>query len=54
MRVLFVPLPEKSHLYCMVPLAWALVATGHEVRVAAAPSLREAITGAGLIPKVSA
>lgn len=48
MRVLFAPLPEKSHLYCMVPLAWSFVAAGHEVRVAAAPALREAITGAGL------
>jgi glycosyltransferase (activator-dependent family) len=47
-RVLFVPLPEKSHLYCMTPLAWALIAAGHEVRVAAMPALRDAVTGIGV------
>ncbi|HWN35090.1 MAG TPA: activator-dependent family glycosyltransferase [Pseudonocardia sp.] len=48
MRVLFVSLPEKSHLYCMVPLAWAMTAAGHEVRVAAPPSFVPAVVGAGL------
>jgi glycosyltransferase (activator-dependent family) len=48
MRVLFVSLSEKSHLYCMTPLAWALSAAGHEVRVAATPLLTETTTRAGL------
>lgn len=48
MRALFVSLFEKSHLYCMAPLAWALTTAGHEVRVASAPSLVPTITGAGL------
>ncbi|WP_055489575.1 activator-dependent family glycosyltransferase [Streptomyces sp. TP-A0356] len=48
MRVLFAGLPEKSHLYTMVPLAWALAAAGHEVLMAGSPSLTPAITGAGL------
>jgi glycosyltransferase (activator-dependent family) len=36
----------------MVPLAWALLAAGHEVRVAGGPALVPAITAAGL-PAVS-
>ncbi|GGP00816.1 glycosyl transferase [Wenjunlia tyrosinilytica] len=48
MRVLFVSLSEKSHLYCMTPLAWALTVAGHEVRVASSPRLTEAITRTGL------
>src|ERR1017187_1851466 len=31
----------------MVPVAWALRAAGHEVRVASQPDLTEVITGAG-------
>jgi glycosyltransferase (activator-dependent family) len=38
----------KTHLYNMVPLAWALHTAGHEVRVAGEPELTDAITGAGL------
>ncbi|NKI45071.1 activator-dependent family glycosyltransferase [Streptomyces physcomitrii] len=49
MRVLFAGLPEKSHLYTMVPLAWALTVAGHEVMMANAPSLTPHITGAGLV-----
>ncbi|MFM9694084.1 activator-dependent family glycosyltransferase [Streptomyces europaeiscabiei] len=49
MRVLFAGLPEKSHVFTMVPLAWALTAAGHEVLMANAPSLTDAITGAGLV-----
>lgn len=49
MRVLFAGLSEKSHLYGMVPLAWALTAAGHEVLMANAPSLTTTITGAGLV-----
>ncbi|MGK3202855.1 activator-dependent family glycosyltransferase [Amycolatopsis sp. MEPSY49] len=48
MRVLFVTLDEKSHLYCMVPTAWALVAAGHEVRVAASPGFTDVVTATGL------
>jgi UDP:flavonoid glycosyltransferase YjiC (YdhE family) len=36
MRVLFLTASAKTHLYGMVPLAWALRAAGHDVRVAAA------------------
>ncbi|MEU8976269.1 activator-dependent family glycosyltransferase [Streptomyces monashensis] len=49
MRVLFAGLPEKSHVFTMVPLAWALTAAGHEVLMANAPSLNDAVTGAGLV-----
>lgn len=49
MRVLFAGLPEKSHVFTMVPLAWALTAAGHEVLMANAPSLGDAVTGAGLV-----
>jgi UDP:flavonoid glycosyltransferase YjiC (YdhE family) len=48
MRVLFVVLPHKSHFFCMVPMAWALSAAGHEVRVASQPDITAAITAAGL------
>lgn len=48
MRVLFVTIAERSHLYCMTPLAWALRTAGHEVRVAGNPSMSALITGAGL------
>ncbi|MGA5699011.1 activator-dependent family glycosyltransferase [Peterkaempfera bronchialis] len=49
MRVLFAGLSEKSHLYGMVPLAWALTSAGHEVLMANAPSLTDTITRAGLV-----
>lgn len=48
MRVLFVTLNEKSHLFCMVPTAWALRAAGHEVRVASTPGFADVITSTGL------
>lgn len=48
MRVLFACFAAKSHLYEMVPLAWALRTAGHEVRVASQPDLADAITSAGL------
>ncbi|MFC6881623.1 MULTISPECIES: activator-dependent family glycosyltransferase [Actinomadura] len=47
-RVLFVTLPWKTHLFNFVPLAWALQTAGHEVHVAAEPDLTGAVTGAGL------
>ncbi|WP_031468654.1 nucleotide disphospho-sugar-binding domain-containing protein [Sciscionella sediminilitoris] len=48
MRVLFAGLPERSHLYCAAPLAWALIAAGHEVRVAAPPSFVPTVHQVGL------
>ncbi|WP_282613977.1 nucleotide disphospho-sugar-binding domain-containing protein [Streptomyces sp. XM4193] len=48
MRVLICVWPAAAHLYPGVPLAWALRAAGHEVRVASHPSLADAVTGAGL------
>lgn len=48
MRVLFTTYPEKTHLYTMVPLAWALRAAGHDVRVAVQPMFADTVTAAGL------
>jgi glycosyltransferase DesVII len=48
MRVLFVTIPENTHLYSMVPTAWAFWAAGHEVRVASTPSFTATITRTGL------
>ncbi|MFF2184765.1 activator-dependent family glycosyltransferase [Streptomyces sp. NPDC058155] len=48
MRVLLTVIAAKTHLYNLVPLAWALRSAGHEVRVAAAPELVEAVTRTGL------
>ncbi|WIX90467.1 activator-dependent family glycosyltransferase [Amycolatopsis sp. DG1A-15b] len=48
MRVLFVTYPEKIMFLGMVPLAWALRAAGHEVRVASQPGLNDVVTEAGL------
>ncbi|BFO18349.1 DUF1205 domain-containing protein [Streptomyces sp. KM77-8] len=48
MRLLFTAFPSPSHHFPMVPLEWAARAAGHEVRVASAPSLVDAITASGL------
>lgn len=48
MRVLLTTISEPSHLRTMVPLGWALLAAGHEIRVAVTPSLVSAVTTAGL------
>jgi glycosyltransferase len=48
MRVLFTPHVAPQHLYPLVPLAWACRAAGHEVRIAGAPVLAEAIVHTGL------
>ncbi|MFC9087314.1 activator-dependent family glycosyltransferase [Nocardiopsis dassonvillei] len=48
MKVLFTCIPAPTHLYPMVPLAWALRTAGHEVRVAGEPDLVPLITGCGL------
>ncbi|WP_444961852.1 activator-dependent family glycosyltransferase [Nocardiopsis sp. M1B1] len=48
MRVLLAAAAEKPHFLGMVPLAWALRAAGHEVRVASQPALEPVAAGAGL------
>lgn len=48
MRVLFTTWAWPSHLYPMVPFAWALQAAGHEVRVATTAGLVDAVNRAGL------
>lgn len=49
MRVLFTPVAATTTpLFHMVPLAWAFRAAGHEVRVAALPSLSPATVSVGL------
>ncbi len=48
MRVLFVTLAASPHFFVQAPLAWALRAAGHEVRVASQPDLMDTITAAGL------
>ncbi|MFE6475478.1 activator-dependent family glycosyltransferase [Streptomyces rochei] len=48
MRVLFVTWPWQTHFQPTVPLAWALQAAGHEVRVASGPELTDVITKSGL------
>lgn len=48
MRVLFVTWAWRTHLYPMVPLARALLARGHEVRVASQPGLVAEIDRLGL------
>ncbi|NJQ14052.1 nucleotide disphospho-sugar-binding domain-containing protein [Streptomyces bohaiensis] len=48
MRVLFVTWPAAAHLFPAVPLAWALQAAGHQVRVVSHPALAHAVTSAGL------
>ncbi|NJP64818.1 activator-dependent family glycosyltransferase [Streptomyces spiramenti] len=48
MRVLFTVFAAKTHMFNQVPLAWALQAAGHEVRMASQPDLAEAITRTGL------
>ncbi|KQX56336.1 MULTISPECIES: activator-dependent family glycosyltransferase [unclassified Streptomyces] len=48
MRVLFVTLAASPHFFVQVPLAWALRAAGHDVRVASQPDLMDTVTAAGL------
>lgn len=48
MRVLFTTWAWPSHLYALVPLAWACRAAGHEVLVASQPELLGEITQTGL------
>ncbi|MEV4677477.1 MULTISPECIES: nucleotide disphospho-sugar-binding domain-containing protein [Actinomadura] len=49
MRVLFVPFLMASHYLHQVPLAWALRAAGHEVRIATGqPQVADAVLRSGL------
>jgi UDP:flavonoid glycosyltransferase YjiC (YdhE family) len=48
MRVLFTTWAWPSHLYVLVPLAWACRAAGHEVLVASQPEIIDEITRTGL------
>jgi glycosyltransferase DesVII len=48
MRALFVTIPEKTHLHCLAPIAWALRTAGHEVRFASSPQLTDAVVQTGL------
>ncbi|GAA1772302.1 nucleotide disphospho-sugar-binding domain-containing protein [Streptomonospora arabica] len=48
MRVLFNAALQPSHLFPLIPLAWALRAAGHEVRIAHHPSLAPHVQAAGL------
>lgn len=47
MRVLFVTVPFKTHLYVFAPIAWAFRTAGHDVRFATAPEMLEDITEIG-------
>ncbi|MET9297618.1 activator-dependent family glycosyltransferase [Streptomyces sp. NPDC003077] len=48
MRVLLTSFAHHTHYHGLVPLAWALRAAGHEVRVASQPALTDVVTGSGL------
>ncbi|MFD7229159.1 activator-dependent family glycosyltransferase [Streptomyces sp. NPDC059881] len=48
MRVLFTTLAAATHVHTQVPLAWALRAAGHEVRMTSQPDAVEHIRRAGL------
>ncbi|MFF5929249.1 nucleotide disphospho-sugar-binding domain-containing protein [Streptomyces hydrogenans] len=48
MRVLLAAFPKASHYFPLVPLAWALRARGHGVRVASSPALAGLVLGSGL------
>ncbi|MGI5271951.1 activator-dependent family glycosyltransferase [Nonomuraea sp. CA-218870] len=48
MRILIATFAERTHFIGMVPLAWALRAAGHEVRVASQPALTGVVAETGL------
>lgn len=50
MKVLFTVSNWAGHYMCMVPLAWALRAGGHDVRVACSPSQVKGVSATGLMP----
>ncbi|GIG63107.1 glycosyl transferase [Longispora fulva] len=49
MRVLFTASAWPTHIFAVIPLAWAMRAAGHEVRVACQPSMAPTVTQAGLV-----
>ncbi|WP_430790341.1 nucleotide disphospho-sugar-binding domain-containing protein [Actinoplanes sp. G11-F43] len=53
MRILFTCWAWPSHLYAMIPVAWACRAAGHDVLLAVPPALRATALGTGL-PVVTA
>jgi UDP:flavonoid glycosyltransferase YjiC (YdhE family) len=52
MRILFAPLAWRSHYHPTAVFAWACRAAGHEVCVAAQPSVTRAIVESGLTPVI--
>ena len=48
MKVVLTCFAAPTHFYSMVPLAWALRAAGHEVRIVSQAAMAPTITGAGL------
>jgi glycosyltransferase (activator-dependent family) len=48
MKVVLTCFAAPTHFYSMVPLAWALRAAGHDVRVVSQAGMAPTITGAGL------
>jgi glycosyltransferase (activator-dependent family) len=48
MRILFLTVANKSHIYVPTTLAWALRTAGHEVCVVSQPELSDVITATGL------
>ncbi|WP_091673378.1 activator-dependent family glycosyltransferase [Amycolatopsis marina] len=50
MRVLFVSSMNKSHVYLMAPLAWAMRTAGHDVRFASQPDLAADVASIGFLP----
>ncbi|MEU2703550.1 MULTISPECIES: activator-dependent family glycosyltransferase [Micromonospora] len=48
MRVLLTTFAVRSHIYSLVPIAWALRAAGHDVCVATHPEGEEHVVSAGL------
>jgi len=48
MRILFTTWAWPSHLYAMVPVAWACRTAGHDVLVASQPALTDAVLRTGL------
>ncbi|MFF5113937.1 nucleotide disphospho-sugar-binding domain-containing protein [Streptosporangium sp. NPDC000509] len=50
MRILFTVSNWAGHYMCMIPLAWAFRAAGHEVRVACPPQQVQGVISTGLMP----
>lgn len=48
LRILATSVPLRSHLWDVVPIAWALRSAGHDVRIAVLPNIGRALAGTGL------